>query len=79
MPEEKRDTPKDILQDFAHVRLKIYETYWSQYTAAPLAARLLTFEQPRRKAYLLARLTRECEAHLRSLATGNWQTASGWP
>ncbi|OLP86476.1 DNA topoisomerase 2 [Symbiodinium microadriaticum] len=37
---KKYDTPKDILQDFAHVRLKIYET---------------------RKAYLLARLTRECE------------------
>lgn len=37
---KKYDTPKDILQDFAHVRLKIYE---------------------RRKAYLLARLTRECE------------------
>ncbi|CAE7816482.1 TOP2A [Symbiodinium sp. CCMP2456] len=37
---KKYDTPKDILQDFAQVRLKMYET---------------------RKAYLLARLTRECE------------------
>jgi len=37
---KKYDTPKDILQDFAQVRLKMYET---------------------RKAYFLARLTRECE------------------
>ncbi|CAE7037157.1 TOP2 [Symbiodinium natans] len=37
---KKYETAKDILQDFAEVRLRIYE---------------------KRKAYLLARLTRECE------------------
>ena len=26
-----KDTPKDILQDFAQVRLKMYETWWSRY------------------------------------------------
>ena len=30
-----QESPKDILQDFAQVRMKIYEKFWAQGTSKP--------------------------------------------